>query len=100
MSDVTLFSVSVTFSMITGTAAGLLALLTWKIFRAAPFGRALFTLTIVMAAFTLYHGVLLVFDGESMLAASLVRSAVYTGMAVVVGLVIASQRRLRSGVTH
>lgn len=100
MADPTLFTASVTVSLVAGTAAGVLALLSWEIFRASPFGRALFALTVVMVAFTLYHAVLLVFDGESMLAASVVRSAVFTGLAVTVGFVIVSQRRLRSGPTH
>lgn len=93
----TLFNISVTVALVTGTAAGLLGLLTWEIFRTSPFGRALFTLTAVMAVFTLYHAVLLVFGTGSLLVADLIKSAIFTGMAAFIGMIILSQRRLRQG---
>lgn len=93
----TLFELSVTFSLVAGTAAGLLALLTWEIFRTSPFGRALFTLTAVMAGFTLYHSLLLVFGTESMVTAEVIQSAIFTGMALFIGMIISSQRRFRRG---
>jgi hypothetical protein len=93
----TLFNITVTVALIAGTAAGLLGLLTWEIFRTSPFGRALFTLTAVMAVFTLYHAVLLVVGTESLLVANLIKSAIFTGMAAFIGMIILSQRRLRRG---
>lgn len=96
MPDATLFTLSVTLALVTGVAAGVLALLSWEIFRASPFGRALFTLTIVMSVFTLYHALLLVFQTGGLFSTKLVESAIYTGMALVVGSAIWSQYRLRA----
>lgn len=97
MPDVTLFNLSVTFALVAGTGAGLLALLTWEIFRFSPFGRALFTLTIVMAVFTLYHAALLVLGTDAMLVTDVFQSVIFTGMAAFIGMVIWSQRHLRIG---
>lgn len=96
MPDATLFTLSVTFALVTGVAAGVLALLSWEIFRASPFGRALFALTAVMSAFTLYHALLLVSRTGS-LTTHFIESGIFTGMALVVGTAIWSQRRLRRG---
>lgn len=97
MPGYTLFDISVTVALVAGTAAGLLALLTWNIFRTSPFGRALFTLTAVMAVFTLYHGVLLVVGSESLVVVRVIQSAIYTGMAAFIAMMIRSQRRLQRG---
>lgn len=92
MSSATLFDLSVTVALVSGTAAGLLALLSWEIFRGTPFGRALAVLSIAMSVFTLYHGTLLVFGRESMLVTEVIQSATYTGMAAFIATVIRSQR--------
>lgn len=97
MADPSLFDVSVTFALVTGTAAGLLALLSWEIFRTSPYGRAVFTLTAVMVAFTLYHAALLVVGPDGLVAIRIVESAIFTGMAAFIGLMIWSQRRHQSG---
>lgn len=97
MEGPSLFDLSVTFALVAGTAAGLLALLTWELFRSSPFGRALFTLTVVLAGFTLYHAVLLVLGTDELLATRLIQSAIFTGMAVFIGMVIRSQHRFRNG---
>lgn len=95
MPDATLFTLSVTLALVTGVAAGVLALLSWEIFRTSPFGRALFTLTIVMSVFALYHALLLVLQTGGRPSTEFVESAIFTGMALVVGSAIWSQRRLR-----
>lgn len=90
-----LFTLTVVFSIITGTAAGLLSLQTWAILRRSPFGRAVFFLSLVMVIFILYHVVLLLVPSFT-IAAKLLKSAMFTGVALFIGLMIWSQHRLRS----
>lgn len=89
-----LFNLSVAFSLISGTAAGLLALLTWKILRRSPFGKAVFVLSSVMILFTVYHVMLLVNPSLALILREL-NSVVLTGACVFVWSMIWSQRRLR-----
>lgn len=93
MAEDILFHVSVTVAMVFGTAAGVLAVLTWDIFRTSPFGRALALLTVAMATFTLYHGALLVVHGEPLVVRA-IESLSFTGLAVFIALVIRLQYRL------
>lgn len=78
-----LFRFSITFALVAGTAASLLALLTWEVFRQSSFGRAIFFLTFSMSVFILYHAVLLSVAGNT-LVLNIVESIVYTGFAIVV----------------
>lgn len=78
-----LFRLSITFALIAGTAAALLALLTWEVFRQSAFGKAIFFLTFFMSVFILYHTVLITIAAESILV-EVIESIVYTGFAIVV----------------
>ena len=78
-----LFRLTITFALVAGTAASLLALLTWEVFRQSSFGRAIFFLTFFMSVFILYHAVLLALAAEYILI-NVVESIVYTGFAIVV----------------
>lgn len=93
MKESTLFNLTVTFALVTGTGAGLLSLLTWEIFRRSPFGRVVFSLSIFTSVFVLYHAVLLVVQAHP-LAADLLRSLAYTALVVIIGLLARVQRRL------
>lgn len=90
-----LYDLTVAFSLATGTAAGLLSLLTWETLRQSPFGRAVFVLSLVMVLFIAYHVVLLV-SPTSAVFATLFKSALFTGTAVFVWLLVWSQHRLRA----
>lgn len=88
-----MFNLAVAFALVTGTAAGLLSLLTWEIFRYSPLGRVVFALSTVMSLLILYHVLLLVFQAEPFVA-ELVRSVAYTGLVVFILLMIRVQYRL------
>ena len=88
------FTLTVTFAMVTGTAAGLLSILSWRIFRHSPLGKASFALSMVLSTFTLYH-VVLITAGVGGFPVRLFEAAVYTGLAVFIGLTIRSQWRVR-----
>lgn len=83
----TLFHISVTFAIVTGTAAGVLALLSWEVFRHSVFGRVIFGFTALMAVFILYHALLMTFADRFPLV-PLLESLFYTGLAVFVGLML------------
>lgn len=82
-----LFQLSITFALVAGTAASLLALLTWKVFRQSSFGRAIFFLTFFMSVFILYHAVLLSVAGNTVVL-NIIESIVYTGFAIVVWTIV------------
>lgn len=89
------FTLSVLFSIVAGTAAGILSLLTLEILRRSPFGQAVLVLSLSMAAFVVYHATLLVSPGLPVVA-SVIRSAMYTGVAAFVWLAVWQQYRMRS----
>lgn len=89
-----LFTLTVTFSLITGTAAGLLSLLTWEILRRSPLGQAVFVLSIVLVAFILYHVIVLLSPTPPMIA-KLFKSAMFTGATVFIWTMVWIQRRMR-----
>lgn len=95
MASDTLYNLTVAFSLATGSAAGLLSLLTWETLRRSPFGRAVFILSLVMVLFIAYHVVLLVSPGFSGFA-RVFKSALFTGTAVFVWMLVWSQHRLRT----
>jgi len=78
-----LFHLSVTFAIVTGSAAGILSLLSWEVFRHSTFGRVVFAFSILMSVFILYH-VLLMVVPEPRLFLSLVESLFYTALAAFV----------------
>lgn len=84
------------FALGTGVGAGLLALLSWEIFRRSAFGRALFVLCSLLSLYTIYHGILLITHASSLLT-ELLRSAIYTGLLLFLILVIKHQRSLYRG---
>lgn len=91
----TVYNLTVAFSLATGSAAGLLSLLTWETLRRSPFGRAVFVLSLVLVLFIVYHVVLLVgLPATGLLP--VFKSAMFTGVTVFIGLLVWSQHRLRS----
>ncbi|MFB6354090.1 MAG: hypothetical protein ABEJ92_08400 [Halobacteriales archaeon] len=95
MSGDLLFTLSVSYALITGTAAGILSLQTYEFLRRSPFGRAVSVLSLVMLVFIVYHVVLLLFPTPPPVATA-IKSLLFTGVAVFVGLMIRSQRRMRA----
>ena len=83
----TLFHFSVTLAIVTGTAAGVLAVLNWEVFRHSVFGRAIFGLAILMAVFILYHALLMSFKG-TVPGITVLESVFYTGVAAFVGVLL------------
>lgn len=63
--DVALYRLSIPFAIVTGCAAGLLAVLTWETLRNSPFGLSLKLLAVVMSIGTVYHAGLFVFGSET-----------------------------------
>lgn len=91
-------TLTVVFSLVTGTAAGLLALLTWEILRRSPLGRAVFVLASVLVVFILYHVVVLLFPDMPALA-TVFKSAMFTGTAIFVWMMVWVQHRMRKRAT-
>lgn len=77
------FQLTITFALIAGTAATLLAILTWEVFRQSQFGRAIFFLSFCMSIFILYHAVLLALE-VAPIYTKVVESIVYTGFVIVI----------------
>lgn len=88
------YDLTVAFSIVTGTAAALLALLTWETLRRSPFGRAVFVLSLVMVLFIVYHVVLAVAPSEPDYA-GIVKSALFTGVTLSIWTFVWSHHRLR-----
>lgn len=78
-----LYGITIAIALVAGTAATLLSLLTWRVFRQSPFGRAIFFLTFVMSLFIVYHASLLTLAAQS-LVFNVIESLVYTGFAIVI----------------
>lgn len=89
------YNFTVAFSLATGSAAGLLSLLTWETLRRSPFGRAVFVLSLVMVLFIVYHVLLLVSPTTSVFAVAF-KSAMFTGVTVFIWMLVWSQRRLQA----
>lgn len=98
MVDSTVHALSAIFAIITGTGAGLLALLFWRGLRESPFGTAVALLTVAMSATTVYHVVLFVAAPDAPLLEAL-RSALYTIVAVFLWLVVATHHRIERSAT-
>lgn len=71
MMDVILYRMSIPFAIVTGTGAGILAVLSWTVLRDSPFGTTLKLVALVMSVVTAYHGGLLVVGSETLLLQSL-----------------------------
>lgn len=89
------YNITVTFSLVTGTGAGLLSLLTWETLRKSPFGRAVFVLSLVMVVFILYHAFLLVFPTPPPIVHAF-KSITFTGVTVFIWMLIWSQRQIQA----
>jgi hypothetical protein len=89
-----LFTITVVFSLVTGTAAGLLSLLTWEILRRSPLGRAVFVLSALLVLFILYHVAVLLTPGPSVIG-KLFKSATFTGATVFIFTMVWVQHRMR-----
>lgn len=89
-----MYTLTVAFSLVSGTAAGLLAALTWEILRESPLGRASLVLAAALVAFILYHVVVLV-SPDLPTVVSVVKSAMYTGVAAFVWTMVWFQRHVR-----
>lgn len=94
MVDTTIHTLSVVFAIISGTGAGLLALLLWKVLRESPLGTVIALLTGAMSAMILYHVFLFVVDPDALLAETL-RSSLYTIIAIFLWLVIATHQQIK-----
>lgn len=86
-------NLAIAFALVTGTGAGLLSALMWEIFRRTLFGRAVFALLSVMSVFIVYHVVLLTVS-DVPLAAEVLESVAFTGIAAFIALLIHTQRRM------
>lgn len=94
MTDTVLHTLSVPFAIITGTGAGLLAVLSWKIFRKSPFGIVVVLLSFLMSTITIYHAILPVFGSKSTFL-QVFGSATHTIIAIFILLMIRAHWQLR-----
>lgn len=95
MVNTTVHTLSAIFAIITGTGAGLLALLFWQVLRESPFGTIVALLSGAMSAMIVYHVLLFVVEPDALLADTL-RSSVYTIVAIFLWLVIVTHRQIES----
>lgn len=86
--------VSVPLAIVAGTAAGVFALLSWRILRESPFGTGTALLAFAMTMVTAYHVLLLVASPESMLLETF-QSATYTTVVALVFVLAGTSRRLQ-----
>lgn len=87
MMDVALYRASIPFALVTGTGAGLFAVLSWEVLRESPFGTPLKLLALVMSMATVYHGGLLVTGTETIaLQSLLILGYVLVSIALVVAV--------------
>lgn len=93
MADVPWADLLVVLSLMTGTAALTLCLLTWNILRRSVVGKTVIVLTFVLGLFDVYHGLVLLVP-ESRLATSLLKSISLTGVALFIAMSIRMQSRI------
>lgn len=94
MVDSTVHTLSVLFAIISGTGAGLLALLCWRDFRESPFGTIVALLSATMSGMIFYHVVLFLLSPESLFLDTL-RSSLYTIIAIFLWLVIVTHQQIK-----
>lgn len=85
--------VTLLLSLVAGTAAFTLGLLTWEILRASAIGQIVTALIVLVALFSFYHGILLVFP-EAELLVSVLKSFTFTAAALFVAFTIRFERRI------
>lgn len=88
-----LYVLTLAFAVATGSAAGILSLLTWQVFRRSEFGKAVFVLSITLSAFTIYHALVLTWGAEPFLV-EVLESLVYTGVAGFIVVMLRLQTRI------
>lgn len=88
------FTLTVALSLVAGTAAVLLSLLTWEILRQSPLGKAVVVLSLMLVVFTLYHIVVLV-SPNTPTVLELFKSAMFTGATVFIWTMVWIQHRMR-----
>lgn len=86
-------TLTILLSLVTGTAALTLCLLTWEILRHSAVGRVVAVLTVVMGLFSLYHGITLLVP-ESELVTGVLKSVTLTGVVLFVAFLIRVDRRV------
>lgn len=94
MVDVSIADLLLVLSLVAGTAALTLCLLTWNILRRSIVGRFVLVLTVVLGLFNLYHGVVLLVP-ESRLLSSVLKSVTFTAVLVFVATSIRMQNTVR-----
>lgn len=92
------YELTIVFSLVAGVVALVFATLMWTVLRRSPLGRVVIALTVVMGLFSAYHAIALVHP-EPELITSVAKSLTLTAVAVVVGLSIRIDRRLRREAT-
>lgn len=75
----TAFEATVVFALITGTAAGLLGLLNWEIFRHTAFGRVIAVFSLFIFVYVVYHAIVLLMQPDDLLL-FIFESVTYTGL--------------------
>lgn len=85
-------------SLVAGTAAMTLSILTWQILRESAVGRTVVALTGVMLLFSLYHGIALLFP-QSVLVASVLKSITFTAVALFIAFSIRFERSVSDDTT-
>lgn len=93
MVDGLLTNLTLLFSLVTGTAALTLSLLTWRILRESAVGQTVVALTLVMVSFSFYHGIAFLFP-QSELFASVLKSVTFTAVALFVAFSIRFEREV------
>lgn len=97
MLEPTVYGLGVLVAIIGGTAAGILALLSWRSVQRTPFEGVAAILSLSLVGVIVYH-VAVVVSGES-LALETLRSLNHTGIALFVWFVIALHWQIQGGVS-
>lgn len=95
MVHTTVHTLSALFALVAGTGAGLLSLLFWRVLRKSPFGTVIALLSGTMSAMIVYHVVLFLVEPDTLLL-DMLRSALYTVVAIFLWLVIATYQRIET----
>jgi len=98
MVNSTVHTFSVLFAIISGTGAGLLALLSWRAFRDSPFGTVIALLSVTMSGMILYHVVLFPFAANTLFLDTL-RSVLQTIVAIFLWLMVVTHQQIEYAAT-
>lgn len=95
----TVHTLSALFALVSGTAAGLLSILFWRVLRETPFGTVIALLSGTMSVMIVYHVALFLVEPDTVLLDTF-RSALYTVVAIFLWLVIATHRQIKKSATE